>query len=167
MYVIREGHAENARPSRLHWNVAPTSVAEKENVAVLLRVTDGGCSTRSVPGGRVSTLQCRTAAVAAALPASSRARTRSVCVPASRPERTRLDEQLAKVAPSREQRKPTPDSVATRVKRAVRPVAPPGPRITVSGGVRSTTQLQTTGVRSTFPARSRALTAKRCEASVG
>src|SRR5918996_89492 len=165
MYVMRAGHAENARPSRLHWKVTSPSFAENENVAVLLPVTAGGRSPRNVSGGRVSTRQCRCAGVESALPAASRARTRSVCVPPSRPVRTRLDEQLVKAPPSREQPKPTSDSVATRAKEAVGPVTPP-PRIDVSGGVRSTTQRKTTGVLSAFPARSRALTAKRCVASV-
>src|SRR5918999_658870 len=100
---MREAQGANGRPSRLHWKVAPPSVAEKENVAVLLRVTDGGCSTSSVPGGCASTLQRRSAGVASALPASSWARTRSVCLPARRAERTRGVEQLTKGALSREQ----------------------------------------------------------------
>src|ERR671918_658709 len=163
---MREGQEENARPSRLHSNVAPPSVEENEKVAALWRVTEGGCSTRKVPGGPRSTLQLCSAGLASTLPASSRAATRRVWAPAPRPERTSGEEQLEKAAPSSEQRKPTPDSVAASWKRAVRPLGPPRLRISVSGGVRSTAQRQTAGVPSTFPARSRALTAKRCEASV-
>src|ERR671919_3063748 len=51
MYVMRAGHAENARPSRLHWKVTSPSFAENEKVAVLLRVTAGGGAPRERPGG--------------------------------------------------------------------------------------------------------------------
>src|ERR671923_873975 len=122
--MVGEEQEEKARPSRLHSNVAPSSVAAKANVAVRLLVTAGGCWTSSVPGARESTVQVCSAAVASAFPASSRASARSVCLPARRPERTRGDEHVANAAPSSEQRKETPDSVATRSKLAVLPVRP-------------------------------------------
>ena len=73
-----------APPSRLHSNVLPASLAEKEKLEVAELLTLAGCAVIVVSGGVRSIVQSRLAGDASVVPAVSVARTRNVCGPSAR-----------------------------------------------------------------------------------
>jgi hypothetical protein len=78
-------HAENAAPSSEHSNVDPSSLDEKEKLALVSCVTVGGVALIVVSGGVVSTIvQIQGAGLGSTFPDASTARTSKVCRPAPR-----------------------------------------------------------------------------------
>jgi hypothetical protein len=95
--VLRgEVQEAKAAPSSPHSKVAPVSLAENVNVALVLVVVAGGLSPIVVSGAVVSTVIARLAGLVSVLPAASMARTSKVWAPSARAAVVRGDVQAAK-----------------------------------------------------------------------
>jgi hypothetical protein len=77
--------AAKAAPSRLHWNVEPTSVEVKLRLADVELLTAGGADVMVVSGAARSIVHVWLAGVVSVFPAGSVARTWKVWLPAVKP----------------------------------------------------------------------------------
>jgi hypothetical protein len=81
VYDFGEVQAVHALLSSLHSNVESTSVAAKENVAVVTETVPLGPLVIEVFGATVSTVHVRVAGVGSTIPAAFLALTENVCEP--------------------------------------------------------------------------------------
>lgn len=132
------GDTHDAKPSasNSHSNVAPVSVEENSNVALVAFVRLAGFRSMVVSGATVSTVHVACPGVGSTLSAASIARTANVCTACARPLYEAGEAQSVKGAASREHSKRAPGSLANEIDADVDATKPLGADASVvSGGV--------------------------------